>query len=136
MKTKDILKGVLVAGLVLAPVPVLAADAAGEIATAETHGFDVLLTGDKHMRYQQSLAEPVQSWSVKRSAKAVNYAGYTRDATNEINHLFKPLENPQIPIYVFPHVALISDEQLLKPGYTTAFFLYKQNQFALPSELY
>lgn len=86
--------------------------------------------------YHQSLAEPVQSWSVKRSAKAVNYAGYTRDASNEINHLFKPLENPQIPIYVFPHVALINDEQLLKPGYTTAFFLYKQNQFALPSELY
>jgi conjugative transfer region lipoprotein (TIGR03751 family) len=86
--------------------------------------------------YQQSLAEPMPSWSVKRSAKAVNYAGYTRDASNEIHHLFKPLENPQIPIYVFPHVALINDEQLLKPGYTTAFFLYKQNQFALTSELY
>jgi conjugative transfer region lipoprotein (TIGR03751 family) len=37
---------------------------------------------------------------------------------------------------VFPHVALIGDEQLIKPGYTTAFFLYKQNQFALASERY
>lgn len=84
--------------------------------------------------YQQSLDEPVQRWSVKQ--KPANYAGYTRDAKNEIQQLFKPLDNPHIPIYVFPHVALIGDEQLLKPGYTTAFFLYKQNQFALASELY
>ncbi|QBS12919.1 TIGR03751 family conjugal transfer lipoprotein [Legionella geestiana] len=86
--------------------------------------------------YQQSVSEPVQSWSVKRPAKPVNYAGYTRDASNEIQNLFKPLDNPQIPIYVFPHVALIGDEQLIKPGYTTGFFLYKQNQFALASERY
>lgn len=86
--------------------------------------------------YQQSISEPVQSWSVKRQAKPVNYAGYTRDASNEIQNLFKPLDNPQIPIYVFPHVALIGDEQLIKPGYTTGFFLYKQNQFALASEQY
>ncbi len=87
--------------------------------------------------YQQSIGEPMPSWSItKRQAKPVNYAGYTREASNEIQTLFKPLDNPQIPIYVFPHVALIGDEQLLKPGYTTGFFLYKQNQFALASELY
>ena len=85
--------------------------------------------------YEQSLSDPMPSWSVKKSlTKSVNYEGYTRDATNEINLLFKPLTNPHIPIYVFPHVALIGDEQLIKPGYTTAFFLYKQNQFALASE--
>lgn len=87
--------------------------------------------------YQQSLGEPMPSWSVaKRPSKPVNYAGYTREASNEIQQLFKPLDNPQVPIYVFPHVALIGDEQLLKPGYTTGFFLYKQNQFALASEQY
>jgi conjugative transfer region lipoprotein (TIGR03751 family) len=86
--------------------------------------------------YQQSIGEPVQRWSVKLPAKHVNYEGYTRDASNEVNNLFKPLNNPQIPIYIFPHVALIGDEQLLKPGYSTGFFLYKQNQFALASELY
>ncbi|WBV72365.1 TIGR03751 family conjugal transfer lipoprotein [Legionella pneumophila] len=87
--------------------------------------------------YQQSLGEAMPGWSVpKRQAKPVNYSGYTRDASNEIQHLFKPLDNPQVPIYVFPHVAIIGDEQLLKPGYTTAFFLYKQNQFALASERY
>lgn len=87
--------------------------------------------------YQQSIGEPMQPWSVKRSlTKPVNYEGYTRNATNEVQNLFKPLDNPQIPIYVFPHIALIGDEQLIKPGYTTAFFLYKQNQFALASESY
>ncbi|EHL30510.1 hypothetical protein LDG_7462 [Legionella drancourtii LLAP12] len=50
--------------------------------------------------------------------------------------LFKTLENPAVPIYIYPHVALIGDEQLLKPGFTTEFFLYKQNQFALASERY
>lgn len=87
--------------------------------------------------YQQSISEPIQSWSVKRVlTKPVNYEGYTREAANEIQNLFKPMDNPQIPIYVFPHVALIGDEQLIKPGYTTGFFLYKQNQFALSSEQY
>ena len=87
--------------------------------------------------YQQSIGEPMQPWSVKRTlTKPVNYEGYTRNASNEVQNLFKPLDNPQIPIYVFPHVALIGDEQLIKPGYTTAFFLYKQNQFALASERY
>ncbi|HBB7077281.1 TPA: TIGR03751 family conjugal transfer lipoprotein [Legionella pneumophila] len=87
--------------------------------------------------YQQSLGEPMPGWSVpKKQPKPVNYAGYTREASNEIQNLFKPLDNPQVPIYVFPHVALIGDEQLLKPGYTTGFFLYKQNQFALASEHY
>lgn len=87
--------------------------------------------------YQQSIGEPMQPWSVKRTlTNPVNYKGYTRNATNEVQNLFKALDNPQIPIYVFPHVALIGDEQLIKPGYTTAFFLYKQNQFALASESY
>jgi conjugative transfer region lipoprotein (TIGR03751 family) len=49
---------------------------------------------------------------------------------------FKALENPAIPLYIYPHVALIGDEQLIKPGVTTEFFLYKQNQFALASERY
>ena len=49
---------------------------------------------------------------------------------------FKPLPNPSIDLYIFPHVTLIGDEQLIKPGYTTAFYLYKTNQYALASELY
>lgn len=95
--------------------------------------------------YQGSVAESAKSWAVPRyrikttdagDAGASGFKGYTRTASNETRALFKPLDNPAIPIFVFPHVALIGDEQLLKPGFTTEFFLYKQNQFALAAERY
>lgn len=87
--------------------------------------------------YHQSMDDTATSWTVPHyRVKALDYDGYTRTAANETNNLFKPLDNPSIPMFVYPHVALIGDEQLLKPGYTTAFFLYKQNQFALASERY
>lgn len=92
--------------------------------------------------YHESVAESAQSWTAPRyKVKATQvgkpgYAGYTRTAENEMQTLFKPLDNPAVPIFIYPHVALIGDEQLLKPGYTTEFFLYKQNQFALASEHY
>ena len=92
--------------------------------------------------YHESLDDTATSWTAPRyrvnpvSTASVGYGGYTRTAANETEMLFKPLDNPSIPMFIYPHVALIGDEQLLKPGYTTAFFLYKQNQFALASERY
>ena len=90
--------------------------------------------------YHQSMQESAASWTAPRNrvnrAQKPAYEDYTRTASNETQALFKPLDNPSIPIYVYPHVALIGDEQLVKPGFTTAFFLYKQNQFALASEHY
>lgn len=55
---------------------------------------------------------------------------------NHQEQQFKALPNPEVPIHVFAHVAQIGDEQIIKPAYTTRFFLYKQNQYALVSELY
>lgn len=92
--------------------------------------------------YHQSIDESAKSWTAPRyRTKSVEvnkpgYAGYIRTAHNETKALFKPLDNPAIPIFIYPHVALIGDEQLVKPGFTTEFFLYKQNQFALASERY
>ncbi len=57
-------------------------------------------------------------------------------ATKAASTAFKPLPNPSIDLYVFPHVMQIGDEQLIKPGYTTAFYLYKTNAYALATELY
>ena len=104
------------------------------------HGPEAGLTMSQ--LYHQSLDDSAASWTSPRyRVKAIdtatlNYDGYTRTAANETAMLFKPLDNPSIPMFIYPHVALIGDEQLLKPGYTTAFFLYKQNQFALASERY
>jgi conjugative transfer region lipoprotein (TIGR03751 family) len=58
---------------------------------------------------------------------------YTRNAENEINNLFPLLLNPQLVMYVYPHLAG-SDEAPI-PGYSTAFFLYERNHYALPGEL-
>ena len=74
--------------------------------------------------YQQSLQQPVQ--------KPV-YHQMKLDASTEE---FKQLPNPEVPIHIFAHVAQLGDEQIIKPSYTTRFFLYKQNQYALSSEFY
>ncbi|HAT1770922.1 TPA: TIGR03751 family conjugal transfer lipoprotein [Legionella pneumophila] len=74
--------------------------------------------------YQQSLQQPIQ----KPFAQQVRF----EDSGEE----FKQLPNPEVPIHIFAHVAQLGDEQIIKPAYTTRFFLYKQNQYALASELY
>jgi len=66
----------------------------------------------------------------------LEYVGYTRNAQNEVNTLFKPLPNPMIPVYVYPHLAKLGTDIVPIPGYTTSFFLYNQPYFALPSEQY
>lgn len=49
---------------------------------------------------------------------------------------FKLLPNPQVGLYVEPHFVHGDGESEPVPGYNTAFFLYKKNHFALPSENY
>lgn len=57
---------------------------------------------------------------------------YTRTAANEIENLFPTLENPNLVMYVFPH--LTSGERLPVPGYSTSFPLFDRTEFALPGE--
>ena len=63
---------------------------------------------------------------------ATEMSAYTRNTTNEIYNLFPLLPNPQLVMYVYPHLA--SDEQLPVPGYSTAFPLYTKTHYALPGE--
>ncbi|WP_028389147.1 TIGR03751 family conjugal transfer lipoprotein [Legionella fairfieldensis] len=88
--------------------------------------------------YHRSIADSAQSWTVPayRGRRQVNYEGYVREAHNETQAKFKTLDNPAIPIFVYPHVAQLGDEQLVKPGFSSEFFLYKNNQFALANERY
>ena len=58
---------------------------------------------------------------------------YTRTAENEIDNLFPRLENPDLVMFVFPH--LTSGERLPVPGYATSFPLFERTEFALPGEL-
>lgn len=63
--------------------------------------------------------------------RAENVA-YTRTAQNEIYSQFKRLPNPDLVMYVFPHLA--GSDPAPIPGYSTVFPLYQRVQYAMPGE--
>lgn len=67
------------------------------------------------------------------AGRPVDLAGYTRSAAAETRQLFPRLPNPDVVLYVFPHLA--GPERLPVPGYATAFPLYERTEYALPGDL-
>ncbi|MNS57886.1 hypothetical protein D3C72_907870 [compost metagenome] len=59
-------------------------------------------------------------------------SAYTRTAANEIRHQFRRLPNPDLVMYIYPHLA--GTQQTPVPGYSTVFPLYEKVQYALPGE--
>jgi conjugative transfer region lipoprotein (TIGR03751 family) len=57
---------------------------------------------------------------------------YTREAANEIHSQFSRLPNPDLMIYIYPHLA--GDQSVPVPGYSTVFPLYQKPQYAMPGE--
>ena len=66
----------------------------------------------------------------------ITNADYTMTAQNQVGSLFKMLPNPSIAVYVFPHMSQFNNTDVPVPGYTTAFFLYEKNHYAMPGEVY
>ncbi|MGH8568386.1 MAG: TIGR03751 family conjugal transfer lipoprotein [Gammaproteobacteria bacterium] len=58
--------------------------------------------------------------------------GYTREAHTEIEVLFPVLPNPELLLYVYPH---LGEDGAPVPGYATAFPLYERVEYALPGEV-
>lgn len=58
---------------------------------------------------------------------------YTRTAANEATNLFPRLPNPDLVMYVFPHLT-DTLEPVPVPGYTTVFPFYGRVQYAQPGE--
>lgn len=79
---------------------------------------------------RQALRRPLSAADVQ-AAPAVQ-ARYTRTAANEIYRQFHRLPNPDLLMYVFPHLA--GSDPVPVPGYTTLFPLYQRVQYALPGE--
>lgn len=79
---------------------------------------------------RQALRRPLIEADVQ-AAPAVQ-ARYTRTAQNEIYRQFHRLPNPDLLMYVFPHLA--GSDPVPVPGYTTLFPLYQRVQYALPGE--
>ena len=80
-------------------------------------------------RARSALRRPLgaQKLTAERSA-------YTRTATNEIHSQFSRLPNPDLTLYIFPHLSGGSSEQVPVPGYTTIFPLYDRPHYGQPGE--
>lgn len=79
---------------------------------------------------RQGLRRPLTEADVQ-GMPATN-AAYTRTAANEIYRQFHRLPNPDLVMYVFPHLA--GSDPVPVPGYTTVFPLYQRVQYAMPGE--
>lgn len=64
--------------------------------------------------------------------KYVDLAPYTRSVNNEMQNLFPLLPNPQLIMYVDPH---LSKKGHPVPGYSVPFRLYEKDEYALPGEV-
>ena len=52
---------------------------------------------------------------------------------NTSNDQFRKLPNPELKMYVFPHLA--GNDEIPIPGYYTEFNAYTQDHYALPNEI-
>ena len=52
---------------------------------------------------------------------------------NAVSREFKKLPNPELSMYVYPHVA--GKEQLPIPGYETVLSAYTEEHYVLPNEM-
>lgn len=51
---------------------------------------------------------------------------------NSSDHNFQKIPNPELTLYVFPHLA--GESEIPIPGYTTVFTAYEKNHYALPQD--
>jgi conjugative transfer region lipoprotein (TIGR03751 family) len=74
---------------------------------------------------RSELRRPLSSTSDIESA-------YTQTEDNAITSRFKRLPNPDLSMYIFPHLA--GTDQVPVPGYTTIFPFYTRVEYAMPGE--
>lgn len=66
------------------------------------------------------------------AASAKEQQSYSRTAADEIRSQFVRLPNPDLVMYIFPHLA--GESPVPIPGYSTVFPLYTRIQYAMPGE--
>ncbi|BFO03093.1 TIGR03751 family conjugal transfer lipoprotein [Pseudomonas aeruginosa] len=83
---------------------------------------------------RQSLRRPLMEANVRADVQAAptEQTRYTRTARNEVYRQFHRLPNPDLVMYVYPHLA--GTDPVPVPGYTTVFPLYQRVQYAMPGE--
>ena len=83
--------------------------------------------GRRLLDARQTLRRPLQA-----PVPVIDQTGYTRTAQTEIYRQFQRLPNPDLVLYVFPHLS--GSESVPVPGYSTVFPLYQRVHYALPGE--
>jgi conjugative transfer region lipoprotein (TIGR03751 family) len=61
----------------------------------------------------------------------LNIDGFVRDQKSEIEPLFPLLPNPQLVLFVYPH---LSPKGHPVPGYSVPFRMYEKDEYAMPGE--
>lgn len=82
-------------------------------------------SGRQLVEARQALRRPLELGQTDKNA-------FNRTAQNEIYSQFKRLPNPDLVMYVFPHLA--GSDPAPIPGYSTVFPLYQRVQYAMPGE--
>jgi conjugative transfer region lipoprotein (TIGR03751 family) len=78
---------------------------------------------------REALRRPLSETEDQRADKLDH--SYSRTQESEITQQFPRLPNPDMVMYVFPHLAGGNSPV---PGYSTVFPFYSQVQYALPGE--
>lgn len=70
----------------------------------------------------------------RRSTEDASMSSYTRTNLNQTENRFGRLPNPDLVMYVFPHLSG-NGSRYPVPGYTTVFPMYDTIEYAMPGEI-
>ena len=94
-------------------------------------GKTAAMTGNRTGNETARLTLRRELTAQERQSRETMNEDYTRTQYREIHQQFPRLPNPDMVMYVFPH---LSAGNLPVPGYSTVFPFYHQVQYALPGE--
>lgn len=103
-----------------------------EMTMAELIQHNAKTTSDGNVRAEY-IDDTTRGIEGKELPTNYHLENYTSIAAQEIEQLFPMLPNPQIVVYVYPHMATSTRAPV--PGYTTAISLYERDEYALPNEM-
>lgn len=98
------------------------------------HGTGGSASGGQQAQQLMDARQVLRRPLVERDSEllAANQMNYSHHAQNEIYSQFQRLPNPDLVMYIFPHLS--GTDPVPVPGYTTVFPLYQRVQYALPGE--
>lgn len=81
---------------------------------------------------EQQAIDAYQQVDARPAKQPLDYAAYTRSVDAELVNLFPRHDNPDIRIYVYPHLATPTRAPI--PGYTSVIPLFERVEYRLPGE--